>query len=49
MTTLSTESLSEKGAQLYSERIRFLVETTQNIGKMVIIDLESDDFAVDNN
>jgi hypothetical protein len=49
MTTLSTESLSEKGAQLYSERIRSLVETTQNIGKMVIIDVESGDFAVDTN
>lgn len=44
---LSREEVALRGKALYQERIRELVEHEDNIGKMVIIDVETGDYAVD--
>lgn len=44
---LSREAVAAQGEELYHERIRQQVETPENIGKMVIIDIETGDYAVD--
>jgi hypothetical protein len=38
--------ISRRGQTLYDERIRPLVETEENIGKLVAIDVETGDFAI---
>ena len=40
MVTLSREEVARLGKALYIERIRSQVETDENIGKMVIIDID---------
>ncbi|WP_395088483.1 hypothetical protein [Armatimonas sp.] len=45
--TLSREEVARLGKALYAEHIRSQVETDDNIGKMVIIDIETGDFEVD--
>lgn len=47
LTTISCEEVARRAKSLYARRIRPQVETDENIGKMVIIDIESGDFAVD--
>jgi hypothetical protein len=44
---LSREEVALRARQLYKNSIRQQVETDENIGKMVIIDLESGDYKVD--
>lgn len=44
---LSREAVAQRGKQLYQESIRQQVETPDNIGKMVIIDIETGEYAVD--
>ncbi len=44
---LSREEVALRGKALYQQRIRELVEHEENIGKMVIIDIETGDYAVD--
>ena len=44
---LSSEEVMRMATALYEEKIRAQVETDENIGKMVIIDIETGDFAVD--
>lgn len=44
---LSREEVARRGKALYAQTIRPLVENEANIGKMVIIDIESGDYAVD--
>jgi hypothetical protein len=46
---LSHEEVGERAQQLYQQSIRHAVETDDNIGKMVIIDIETGDYAVDKN
>ena len=46
-TQLSKEEIARRGQTLYEDRIRSQVETPDNIGKMVIIDVETGDFGVD--
>ena len=46
---LSYEEVGKIGEQLYQDRIRAAVETPENIGKMVIIDIETGDYSVDEN
>ena len=49
MTTLNSESKdrSARAHELYNSAIRRQVETAENIGKFVVIDLESGSYAVD--
>lgn len=45
---LSREEVAQRANQLYETSIRQLVEVEDNIGKMVIIDIETGDYEVDN-
>jgi hypothetical protein len=44
---LSSEEVTKRANQLYERTIRQKVETKSNIGKMVIIDIETGDYEVD--
>ena len=44
---LSREEVAGRAKQLYESEIRQKVETEENIGKMVIIDIETGDYEVD--
>lgn len=44
---LSREEVASRAKQLYENSIRQKVETEENIGKMVIIDIETGDYEVD--
>lgn len=46
---LSSEEVAKRAYQLYEGKIRSKVETDDNIGKMVIIDIETCDYEVDKN
>jgi hypothetical protein len=46
-TQMSNDEVAMRGKRLYSDRIRAMVEVPQNIGKMVIIDVETGDYEVD--
>jgi hypothetical protein len=42
----SSEEISRRGQELYDENIRAEVETDENIGKVVSIDIETGDYAI---
>ena len=42
----SSEEIARRGQDLYEQRIRALVETPENIGKIVSIDIETGDYEV---
>lgn len=44
---LSREEVARRAKMLYEQSIRARVEAEGNIGEMVIIDIETGDFAVD--
>jgi hypothetical protein len=44
---LSSEEVALRAEKLYEERIRQEVEREENIGKMVIIDIETGEYGVD--
>lgn len=44
---LSREEVAKRAKQLYESTIREKVEVEKNIGKMVIIDIETGDYEVD--
>ena len=44
---LTRDEVGRLGEALYEGRIRAEVETLENLGKMVIIDIETGDFAID--
>jgi hypothetical protein len=44
---LNSEKVAKRAEALYDERIRQEVEQEENIGKMVIIDIETGDYQVD--
>ena len=46
---ISGDLVAERGEELYRLRIRSEIETPENIGKMVIIDIETGDYEVDDN
>lgn len=46
---LSREEVAQRAERLYESRIRQEVEVEENIGKMVIIDIETGDYKVDTN
>ncbi len=46
-TQLSRDEVAQRGKKLYADRIRAEVENEENIGKMVIIDVETGEYAVD--
>ncbi len=44
---MSSEEVARRGKTLYEQGIRAQVETEENIGKMVIIDVETGEYDVD--
>src|SRR5213078_3162176 len=46
-TRLSREEIGRRGEELYEQSIRSKVESEENIGKMVVIDVETGDYEVD--
>ena len=44
---LSREEVARRGKQLYESSIRQKVEIEENVGNMVIIDIETGDYEVD--
>ena len=47
VSTLSREEISRIGKQRYKQHLRTEVETQENIGKIVAIDLNTNDYEVD--
>ena len=45
--SLSPDEVGRRAKDLYESKIRFAVETEANIGKLVIIDVETGDYAFD--
>jgi hypothetical protein len=43
---LTGKEIAERGRALYESKIRSIVETEENIGKMVIINVETGEYAV---
>lgn len=44
---LSSEEIAQRGKELYQQRLRTQVETADNIGKIIAIDLNTGDYAID--
>jgi hypothetical protein len=44
---LSREEVAQKAQQFYESGIRQQVEVDENIGKMIIIDIETSDYEID--
>ena len=44
---LSNEEIDRRGIDLYDRRIRGLVETPENIGKQLVIDVETGEYEID--
>jgi hypothetical protein len=43
----SLEEIGRRGQELYAQQIRAQVETPKNIGKQVVIDIETGEYEVD--
>jgi hypothetical protein len=43
----SLEEIGRRGQELYERTIRPLVETEENIGKQIVIDVETGDYEID--
>lgn len=43
----SGEEIADRGEQLYEQSIRAQVETEENIGKIISIDIETGDYEID--
>lgn len=41
------EEIGRRGQQLYEESVRAKVETEENIGKQIVIDIETGDYEID--
>ncbi len=46
-TRFSLEEIGRRGQRLYEESIRAKVETEPNIGKQIVIDIETGDYDID--
>jgi hypothetical protein len=44
----SNDEIARRGEELYEQRIRDQVETDANIGKIIVIDIETGDYEIDN-
>lgn len=45
---ISDEEIDQRGWELYEKGIRSAVETPENIGKQIVIDIETGDYEIDN-
>ena len=44
---LTSEEIARRGRALYQREVRFLVETPENIGKVIAIDLNTGNYEID--
>jgi hypothetical protein len=44
---LTREQVAERGDEIYADRLRDRVETEENIGKVIVIDIRSGDYEID--
>jgi len=44
---ISNEEIDRRGQELYEKKIRDQVETPENIGKQIVIDIESGEYQID--
>ena len=45
-TTIDEEEIGRRGQEIYATRLRAVLETKENIGKIVSIDIDSGDYEV---
>jgi hypothetical protein len=45
--TLSREEISQRGREIYQQHVRAHVETAENIGKIIAIDLDTGEYEID--
>ncbi|XHX76227.1 MAG: hypothetical protein RBJ76_17505 [Stenomitos frigidus ULC029] len=45
--TLSSDEIAQRGKELYQQRLSTQVETAENIGKIIAIDLNTSDYEID--
>lgn len=43
----SSEEIVRRGEEMYAERLRGVVETDENVGKIVVIDTETGEYEID--
>lgn len=46
---LTNEEIDQRGQELYERQIRPLVEIPENIGRQIVIDVETGDYEIDEN
>ncbi len=46
-TNLDDQKIAQRGKEIYEKQIRAEVETVENIGKIISIDIESGDYEID--
>ena len=44
---IRSEEIDRRGQEWYEQRIRLKVETPENIGKQIVIDIETGDYEID--
>jgi hypothetical protein len=44
---LAADEIARRGKELYEQRLRPQVETDENIGKIIAVDVETGDYAID--
>lgn len=44
---LSKEEIAQHGEAIYAERLRGIVETPENLGKILVLDVETGDYEID--
>jgi hypothetical protein len=45
---LSGEEIDRRGQTVYAERLRSLVETEENVGRLIVVDVETGDYEIAN-
>jgi len=45
--TLSREEIAQRGKEIYQQHIRTHIETVENIGKIIAIDLNTGEYEID--
>lgn len=46
-SNLSDQEVAQRGEELYDKQLRSKIETAENIGKIISVDLESGDYEID--
>jgi hypothetical protein len=47
LSNISRDEVGRRGEALYEEILRAAVETPENIGKMIVMDIETQEYAID--